>query len=156
MSSAKSIFQRSVVFSVFVGVSSLALAASGGTIRFSGVITEPACTVQNQTIDLQTLNKSRSGNQIPLNVHCNASQSVQISIQDAGAAPRAVKTFSGGVAGAEIAIRHNAALLAPGDKINYTFAGHKDVVVPLTATLNNIADAGAAKNGSILVSFDYR
>lgn len=156
MSIANLLFQRSVVFSVFIGVSSLAFSATGGTIRFSGAITEPACTVQNQTIYLQTSNKKSVNNQIPLNVHCNSNQAVQISIQDVGSTDRAVKTFNGGVAGAEIAIRHNAALIAPGDKINYNFIGKQDVVVPLTATLNNAADAGAVKHGNILVSFDYR
>lgn len=156
MSIAHFSFQRSVVFSILVGMSSLVFAATGGTIRFSGAITEPVCTVQNQTIDLQTMNKKGASNQIPLNVHCNSNQAVQISIQDVGSADRTVKTFSGGMAGTEIAIRHNAALVAPGDKINYNFAGKKDVVVPLTATLSHAADAGSVTHGSILVSFDYR
>ncbi|WP_050479191.1 fimbrial protein [Herbaspirillum rhizosphaerae] len=154
MSTANSFFQRSFVFSILVGASSLAFAAAGGVIRFSGAITEPACTIQNQTIDLQTLNKT-TGNQIPLNVHCHANQSVQISIQDVDTS-RSVKTFSGGMAGTEIAIRHNAVLVAPGDKINYYFAGQKDVVVPFTATMSSGADAGVVRHGSILVSFDYR
>lgn len=156
MSNDNFFFQRAIVFSVLVGMSSLVFAATGGTIRFTGAITEPACTVQNQTIDLQTVNKGGAGNQIPLNVHCNSNQTVQISIQDVGNADRMVKTFNGGVAGAEITIRHNAALVAPGDKINYHFVGQKNVVVPLTATLSNAADAGSIKHGSILVSFDYR
>lgn len=154
MSYANRLFQYSCVFSVLAGLTTLAFAV-GGTITFSGVITEPMCNVQNQVINLRTLSKAGNGNQIPLNVRCNANQSVQISILDVDSSSNA-KTFSGGVAGAEITIRHNAKLLTPGEKFNYSFTGKQDAVVPLTATLRHAANADAPQHGSILVSFDYR
>jgi len=148
-------FQRLAVFGLISTCSSLAFAV-GGTIRFSGAVVEPACTVQNQSIDMKTLMASRSGGKIPLNVYCNASQSVQISMQDMGAATGR-KTFDGGVAGAEVAISHGAAPIGPGDTINYSFKGKQEVTVPLTATLRKTANVDTTHmRSSVLVSFDYR
>lgn len=148
-------FQHLAVFGLISTCSSLAFAV-GGTIRFSGAIVEPACTVQNQTIDMKTLAASRTGSKIPLNVYCNATQSVQISMQDMGTATGR-KTFDGGVAGAEVAISHGAAPVGPGDVINYSFKGKQAMSVPLTATLRKAANIdAAAMHSSVLVSFDYR
>jgi type 1 fimbria pilin len=148
-------FQRLAVFGIISTCSSLAFAV-GGTIRFSGAVVESACTVQNQVIDMKTLAASRTGSKIPLSVYCNASQSVQISMQDMGTATGR-KTFDGGVVGAEVAISHGAALIGPGDSINYNFKGKQAVSIPLTATLRKAANVdAAAMHSTVLVSFDYR
>jgi type 1 fimbria pilin len=148
-------FQRLAVFGIIGTCSSLAFAV-GGTIRFSGAIVESACTIQNQAVEMKTLTASRAGGKIPLSVYCNASQSIQISMQDMGTATGR-KTFDGGVAGAEVAISHGAAPIGPGDVINYSFKGKQAMSVPLTATLRKAANIdAAAMHSSVLVSFDYR
>lgn len=148
-------FHRFAVFGILGTCSALAFAV-GGTIRFSGAITEPVCTVQNQVIDMKTLAASRAGSKIPLSVYCNASQSVQISMQDMGVSTGR-KTFDGGVAGAEVAISHGVAPIGPGDTISYNFKGKQEMSVPLTATLRKAANVDATSmRSSVLVSFDYR
>jgi len=148
-------FQRLAVFGVISTCSSLAFAI-GGTIRFSGAIVDPGCTVQTQAIDMKTLSTSRGGSQIPFSVYCDNSQSVRISMQDMGTATGR-KTFDGGTAGAEVAISHGATLIGPGDSINYNFKGRQAVSIPLTATLRKAANVdAAAMHSTVLVSFDYR
>jgi len=77
-------------------------------------------------------------------------------MQDMGTATGR-KTFDGGVVGAEVAISHGAALIGPGDSINYNFKGKQAVSIPLTATLRKAANVdAAAMHSTVLVSFDYR
>lgn len=142
-------------FSSVATCSSLVMAA-GGVVYFSGAITEPACSVQMQTIVLTTLSTSQNGSQIPLNVHCNANQNVQISLSDAGT-PTGGKSFSTGVNGASVIVSHKAKLIGPGDKINYSFDGKKDVQVPLTAMLRKAANlTNETMHSSVLVSLEYQ
>ncbi|WP_034293564.1 hypothetical protein [Herbaspirillum sp. RV1423] len=146
-------FHRLVFFSLLASCSAFSF---GGTIRFSGAIVESVCTVQAFALDLRTLVGAKSGSPLPLNVYCNANQSVQISVQDMGVTTGR-KTFSSGVAGAEVALSHKTSLIGPGDKINYAFSGRKEIIVPLTATLRKAANIDATHmQSSVLVSFDYR
>ncbi len=146
-------FQCFAVFGVLSTCSALVFAA-GGTVRFSGAVLEPACTVQNPAVEMKTLAAARTGGNIPLSVYCNASQSVQISLQDMGA-PTGRRTFDGG--GAEIAISHGAVAVGPGDTINYSFRAKQEVSIPLTGTLRKAANVDPKSlHSSVLVSFDYR
>lgn len=150
-------FSRCIAFSVFslLATGSSLAVADGGSIRFHGSIVEPVCNVQPQIVSFDTLSANKGGSKIPLSFRCHADQSVQISMQDMGRTSKE-KTFSSGVAGAEIAISHKTKLMSPGDKISYTFAGKKDVVVPLTATLRKAANMDTKQmHSGVLVSINY-
>lgn len=126
--------------------------ALGGTMYFFGSIVEPACSVNAQYMDPTTPATPGSVYQIPLNVRCNAGQSVQISVQSSDTVIN--NKIPGAGAKANILISHHAPLTDHRDEINYQFNGKKEMVIPLTATLRK-ATSAAQMHGNVLVSFVY-
>lgn len=124
--------------------------AASSTAYFFGSIVEPACFVSAQYIDQTTPATPGFIHRVPLNVHCNAGQSVQISVQSNDTTIDN-KTLNNGV-------RTNIMITSPGhsDTTSYRLSGKKGTVIPLTATLRKASSTDTTQTrGNVLISFNY-
>src|SRR5580765_3862099 len=133
--------------------------ALGGTTYFSGSIVEPACFVNTQHIAPTIPATPRPTYRISLNVHCNAGQSVQISVQSNGTTIDS--NMLSNSARENIVISHHTSLTSYGSTINYQLGRKKDsrkkeTVIPLTATLHKAGNTNTTQmRVNVLVSFNY-
>ncbi|MFZ1180839.1 MAG: hypothetical protein WAN92_04855 [Herbaspirillum sp.] len=133
--------------------------AFGGTAYFVGSIVEPACFVNTQHIAPVTPATPRSTHRIPLNVHCNAGQSVQISVQSTDTTID--NNMLSNSARENIVISRHASSTDHGSTVNYQLgrkkdSGKKEMVIPLTAILRKADNTDTTQmSGNVLVSFNY-
>ena len=153
-------WNRSFIVLTLLAGATNSVSAAGGTIRFSGAITEPACTVNRSTptmaIPASLASRTQAaGTKVDLAVRCNTQQSVQILFEDINS-DNGRGTFNAGN-GAEVVLSYANKAISPGDSIRYAFIAKKEAAISLSTSLRqgNSTETSKAQS-NIMVSFNYQ